>query len=83
MKNLVCRSKRLFFWKEKMEKNYGLKIGETYRLKSSPTYGFVKIISIDENASPKIADCEHTVDKGDLFGFSKKFLLSEIIPKKV
>jgi len=61
-----------------MKKNFGIKIGETYRLKSSPTYSYVKVVAIDEKKTPKLAKCEHTVYKGDLVGFIRWFKLSDL-----
>lgn len=65
-----------------------IKIGEYYRLKSSPDYGFVKaieIISAKDKRNPttrKIVKCEHTVHKNDNYGFMRYFEPSDLIKCK-
>ena len=62
-----------------------IEIGKYYRLKNSPEYGYIKIISIlnpreGENTNNFIVvKCEHTVMKGDLFGFIRYFKPCNII----
>lgn len=60
-------------------------IGKTYRLKSSPQYGYIKVLEIIKprqlpNTSNRYAiKCEHTVCKDDNCGFIRYFKLSSII----
>ena len=64
-----------------------LVIGEHYRLKSTPNYGWAKVVEIlnpktpDNSNSFTIVLCEHTVHKGDNFGFIRRFRLGDILPK--
>lgn len=60
-------------------------IGEHYRLKNSPDYGWIKPIEI---LKPKqypnpynyiVVKCEHTVSKDDTFGFVRYFKPVDII----
>jgi len=66
-----------------------IKIGEYYRLRSSPTYGYLKAISI---IKPKtginintfmVIECEHTVYKNDSFGFIKYYKPCDLLKEKV
>ncbi len=56
-----------------------IQIGESYRLHTSPTYGWAKAI---EKLKPKqgvnvhtysIVKCEHSVDKNSRFGFIRYY----------
>jgi len=56
-----------------------IQIGESYRLRSSPLYGWAKAI---EKLKPKqgvnihtysVVKCEHTIYKNDKFGFIKYY----------
>lgn len=69
-----------------MQKNYGFKVGDYARLKSSPTYTWVKIIDIlpagsivrGQKLDRQTAKCEHVVNKGDTVGFIRYFDLSKL-----
>ena len=58
---------------------------EHYRLKSTPKYGWIKVLRIlpphkDVNTKPYIVvECEHTVNKGDLMGFTRYFKPIDIV----
>jgi len=62
-----------------------IKIGESYRLKSTPNYGWVKILEVippnkgKDRISFYTVKCEHTVNKNDTVGFIRLFRLSEIL----
>lgn len=71
-----------------------IEIGKTYRLKSSPNYGYVKVVAIyrkmskhkrqvyriPENVPDKTCvKVEHTVYKDDTFGFVRYFEPSDLI----
>ncbi|MFZ2992603.1 MAG: hypothetical protein WA061_02700 [Microgenomates group bacterium] len=66
-------------------KSTDLKIGEYYRLKSSPDYSWVRVIEILPDKSfnnPRpfvVVKCEHSVDKNDTMGFKRLFRLHELI----
>lgn len=60
-------------------------IGDHYRLRDSPNYGYVKAMEI---LKPKqkpntnnylVVKVEHTVNKNDLFGFIRYFKPADII----
>ena len=60
-------------------------IGEYYRLKSNPNYGYIKPIGIlqpkqypNEN-SYIVVECEHIVRLGDITGFIRYFKPVDII----
>lgn len=63
--------------------------GSFYRLKSTPNYGFVKVLRVlparsrDNKLPHVVVECEHTVDIGDNFGFIRRFRLHEICPTPV
>ena len=56
-----------------------LEIGKTYRLRSSPNYGYVKVLRIlngkelPNTHTYKVAECEHTVGKNDSIGITRYF----------
>jgi hypothetical protein len=63
-----------------------IKIGETYRLRAHPNYGYIKAI---EKLRPGqganilkycVIKCEHTVDKNGSFGFVRYFRPIDILP---
>ena len=60
-------------------------VGNYYRLKSNPNYSWVKILRIlppktkDNKNRFIVAECEHVVNKNDLFGFVRLFRLNEIL----
>ena len=62
-----------------------LKIGKTYRLKSSPNYGFIKVIEVlDRGSEPHrlqyiVAKVKHTVGRHDVTGFIRYFRPRDII----
>ena len=62
-----------------------IQIGEYYRLKDSPDYGYIKplrVLAKDDDENPKdyiIVRCEHTVSKNDSFGFNRYFRPRDII----
>lgn len=62
-----------------------IEIGEYYRLKTSPTYGYVKALEVIQpksgiNTTRNIlVKCEHVVYKSDKVGFIRYFKVSEII----
>jgi hypothetical protein len=62
-----------------------IKIGEYYRHKSTPNYGWAKTIKVLKPHEGKnilnhiIVECEWTVSKGDLFGLIKYFKPSDLI----
>jgi hypothetical protein len=66
-------------------KSTDLKIGEYYRLKSSPNYSWVKIVEIlpaKSRNNPRpfvVVKAEHTVGKYDTIGFNRLFRLHEIL----
>lgn len=63
-------------------------LGESYRLKKSPDYGYIKALEIIPakqgiNSTNYIAvKCEHTVNKNDTLGFIRYFKPSSIIKIK-
>lgn len=65
-----------------------IKIGQFYRLKNSPNYGYVKPIEIlkpkqGENINNyTVVKCEHVVQTGNNTGFVRCFRLSDIIEDK-
>ena len=65
-----------------------IEIGESYRLRNNPTYGYVKAVKIlkpkqDENTNTYIVvKCELTVGKGDCFGFIKYFRPFDMVKEK-
>ena len=60
-------------------------IGNFYRLKKSPDYGYIKAIQLfkpreyEDDINKFIVKGEHTVNKNDLFGFIRYFTLSELM----
>lgn len=56
-----------------------IKIGETYRLRSSPRYGFVKALQVlkakehPNTHSYAVVKCEHTVNRSEEFGYTRYF----------
>jgi hypothetical protein len=62
-----------------------IKIGEHYRFKTDPHYGFAKAIKVlkakqDENTNTyAVVKCEHTVNKGDKFGFTRYFRPCDLV----
>jgi hypothetical protein len=54
-------------------------IGKTYRLKSSPSYGYLKALEIIpprqhiKHNNFVVIKCEHTVNKNDTIGFIRYF----------
>lgn len=65
-----------------------IKIGEYYRFHSNPHYGYAKAIRVlkpKEDVNDKtyvIVECEHTVSKGDLFGFRRYFRPCDLVKEK-
>lgn len=62
-----------------------IKIGEFYRLRSSPNYGWAKAVRVlkpgeGPNTSSRIAvECQHTVGKSDEMGFIRLFHLHSLL----
>ena len=62
-------------------------VGNTYRLKSSPDYGYVKVTNIYKqgqygNPHPEkksCIECEHTVQQNDRVGFIRLFRPMDLI----
>lgn len=56
-----------------------IKIGESYRLRSSPRYSYAKALQVlkpkqGENTNTyAVVKCEHSVDKNDTFGMIRYF----------
>jgi len=65
-----------------------IEIGKYYRLKDTPTYGYIKTLQIlkpkelENNNNFVVVKCEHTVNKDDTIGFIRYFRLVDIIPNK-
>ena len=62
-----------------------IEIGKSYRLKSTPDYGWVKVLEVIKPNRGKdkhpfyTVKCEHTVNKDDTIGFIRLFRLSELL----
>jgi len=60
-------------------------IGNYYRLKSSPDYGYAKVLQLfrprqySKEYNCYIVKCEHTVSKNDSVGFIRYFKLDELV----
>jgi hypothetical protein len=65
-----------------MKKNFGLKLGDFCRLKSSPNYSFAKIIKFVKIDGVQCAECEHTIGCTDLIGFYRTFKLRDLVKWK-
>lgn len=63
-------------------------IGESYRLRGSPSYGYAKAIAVlkpgqEENTRPYIiVRCEHAVDKDGNVGFIRRFKPVDLVREK-
>ncbi len=61
-------------------------LGESYRHKTTPTYGWAKVVKVlkpKEGVNPHpyiIIECEWSVYKNDRFGLIKHFRPSDLIP---
>jgi len=62
-----------------------IQIYNYYRLKSNPTYTWVKVLQIfkprelDKAKNFYIVQCEHTIDKNDSSGFIRYFKVQDLI----
>ena len=57
-----------------------IEVNGIYRLKSSPDYGFIKVLSIVKlNREPYRIRCIHSTSKDFSFGINRIFLAKEII----
>jgi len=60
-------------------------IGEHYRLKDSPDYGYAKALRLlraheaENNNTYSVVKCEHTINKNDKFGFIRYFKPCDLI----
>jgi len=60
-------------------------IGESYRLKDTPHYSYVKALAVlkpkqaENTRAYIVVKCEHTVDKGDNCGFIRYFRPDNLI----
>ena len=61
------------------KKNYGFEIGDYARLRSTPRYGWVKVMGFKRIDGVLCASCEHTVNKDDTFGFKRWFRLVDLL----
>lgn len=65
--------------KERQMRPQDIKIGEYYRLKTSPNFGYVKALEILRPKAGKnvksyiIVECEHVSRKDDMYGFIRCF----------
>lgn len=67
-----------------------IEIGKHYRLKSSPTYGYVEPIAIYRKGqfdnpikSKNVVECWHFVNRDDNIGFHRFFKPSDIMKEEV
>lgn len=66
-------------------KTQNIVIGEFYRHKSSPNYGYLKPLKIlkanhiDNDLGFTVVKCEHTVNKNDSVGLIKNIRPSDIV----
>jgi hypothetical protein len=62
-----------------------IKIGEHYRLRTSPDYSYVKAIQVlkgkegENNNTYSVVKCEHTVNKNGVMGFIRYFRPCDLI----
>lgn len=61
------------------QKNYGFSIGDYARIRSTPRYGWVKILGFEKIDGKQCAKTEHTVNKDDSCGFIRRFRLVDLL----
>ncbi len=56
-----------------------IKIGDSYRLKSQPNYGWAKVVELCKIDGRRCAWCDWTTDKDGRIGMKKLFFITSLI----